>query len=309
MKKIIIFIFALSLNNYIVAQAINGKVLLGNSDTPISEALVKVIKDGKVKTTVKTNFNGEFKVKASKGGNLNIEISKESYQTIKTTISEENFIVRLEAKSGIPNFDEIKEGSVRKIPNPEITESIGNLSNLPEGTKIIEIIPLEVKEVQKSGFNVQPTSNKGVSSVDVQALKESFNKQNIDTFAFSTIEKFPSSYLAEGNVYFGEGKALLTWAVQTHLQQLAKSITGKKSIVKITAYADANQETKVGNYIAKLRAEEVVKILFENGVDFSQLEILVTGNKVLQNNCYENKSCSEFEHQQNRRVEIEIIKP
>jgi len=307
MKNLVLLFVAFSLNFGAVAQAISGKVLHKDSDLPVSDALIVQIKNGKQKSSTKSSFDGAFMLKAKKGETISVEISKEGYQTLKTSVSLNNSIVRMQAKQGVPIFEEIKEGSVRKIPNPEIAENIGSLSNLPEGSKIIQVIPLEVQENKKTGFNVQQT-NIPAHYVDVNAVKGNFNKQNIDALAFSTVEKFPSSFLADGNIFFGSGKALITWAVETHLQQLAKSVNSKKQQIKITAYADANQEAKVGDYIAKLRAEEVTRILLENGVDFKQLEVKITGNKALENNCYENVGCSEFEHQQNRRVDIEVIK-
>lgn len=312
MRKLYLLMLALGAFFVADAQAVAGVVLHLNSDAPVSDATVKILKDSKVRNSVNTDFSGQFRLSAKKGQNVIVEVSKEGYETLKTSVSgtlvEGGIVLRLQAKQGVPKFEEIKEGSVRKVPNPEIAESIGNLSNLPEGAKIVEVVPLEVKETPKSGFNVQPNTYQK-SSVDATLLKQTFNKQAIDTLAFSTVEKFPASYIADGNIYFGPGKAMLTVAVETHLEQIAKSIIQKNSQVKILAYADAKQEAKVGEYIAKLRAEEVTKFLIERGVDFKQLDVVIKGNKQPENKCFEGKECSEFEHQQNRKVEIQIIMP
>jgi outer membrane protein OmpA-like peptidoglycan-associated protein len=219
---------------------------------------------------------------------------------------EGGIILRLQAKQGVPKFEEIKEGSVRKVPNPEIAESIGNLSNLPEGAKIVEVVPLEVKEAPKCGFNVQPNTYQK-SSVDAALLKQTFNKQAIDTLAFSTVDKFPASYMADGNIYFGPGKAMLTVAVETHLEQLAKSIVQKNSQVKILAYADAKQEAKVGEYIAKLRAEEVTKFLISRGVDFKQLDVVITAISNLKTNVLKARNAQNLNIKKTEELKFRLL--
>ena len=106
-------------------------------------------------------------------------------------------------------------------------------------------------------------------------------------------------------MYYGPGKALLTTSVKEILDGIAERlIENKKAALQLTAYADGFQEAEIGEFIGKRRAEEITNYLLEKGVKFAQLSISVLRNTSLKNGCYEGKDCSEFEHQQNRRVEL-----
>jgi outer membrane protein OmpA-like peptidoglycan-associated protein len=176
---------------------------------------------------------------------------------------------------------------------------------LPEGYKIIEAQPLQYKEGESTGFNVNRNAEMGNTNVNVEVLKKEFNKEQIDKAVYSELDKFPSSYYAEGDIYYGPGRALLTENVRDILNGVADKLNKEPlSMLRLTAYADADKEAVIGDYIGKLRVEEITKYLMSRNVQFSQLNISVIGNSSLENECYQGKPCSEFEHQQNRKVEL-----
>ncbi|MCD8528737.1 MAG: OmpA family protein, partial [Chitinophagales bacterium] len=117
------------------------------------------------------------------------------------------------------------------------------------------------------------------------------------------------SYYVEGNIYFDEGKTLLSSKVEEILDGIIVKLKNEPNTkLKIKTYADANRELNIGDLVAKMRAEEITKYLMENDILFSQLEVKVMGNKELENGCYDGKECGEFEHQENRRAELSFVK-
>jgi hypothetical protein len=219
-----------------------------------------------------------------------------------------DYKVYLKALDFKPKFEKMQEGVVQKIPNPDIMEDIGNISSLPDGYKIIEAKPLKFEEEKKTSFNVNLNNGKERTNVNVEVLKEEFNKHSLIESVYSEKEVFPSSYYAEGSIYYGSGKALLAENIREILDgAISMLLIDSTRILKLTAYADAARELKIGDYIAKLRVEELSKYFLERGVKFEQLEIVVVGNTNLENGCYEGVECSEFEHQQNRRLEMMFV--
>jgi outer membrane protein OmpA-like peptidoglycan-associated protein len=63
-------------------------------------------------------------------------------------------------------------------------------------------------------------------------------------------------------------------------------------------------ERTIEDYICELRADIVTSYLLKEGVSFSKLEVSLIGTNVLANDCREGVSCSDAQHQANRRVKF-----
>lgn len=301
---------------FLSAQSIEGVVISMSNNAALDDCLVQLVQGEEVKSFTRTNFDGYFKIDFKKNKSYVLEVIKSGYKikqqeiTLDDAFLSENAMLRInmEPLNLKPKFDEVKDGTVKPVPNPDIMEDIGNLSNLPEGYKIIDAQPIQKGTVQQSKFNVNLNDPVEKTNVNVEVLKEKFNKDNINEVMLNKTDKFPSSYYAESSVYYGPGKALLTESVEETLNGIAQRLNeDKKAKLQLTAYADGFQEASIGEFISKKRVEEITNYLLEQGVKFSQLNISVSGNTSLANGCYEGKECSEFEHQQNRRVEIAFI--
>lgn len=314
--KYIILILSLVIANVAVAANLRGVVYNENSSSPLDECSVTLLQNGRVVNAVKTNFQGLFNISYKKNQTYTFQVSKSGYKTesvefytdkafIENNPSIEVYMQTLELK---PKFEKMQEGVIKDIPNPDIMEDIGNLSELPEGYKIIEAKPLKYKEDDDNGFNVNRNAAYEKTNVNVEVLKEEFNKEDIDRTVYADQDKFPSCYYAEGIIFYGPGKALLTNSVREILDGIALKLNSDPfSSIKLIAYADADKEALIGDYISKLRVEEITKYLMSKGVEFSQLNISVMGNIALDNECYQGVACSEFEHQQNRKVDLYFI--
>jgi outer membrane protein OmpA-like peptidoglycan-associated protein len=279
---------------------------------PVEGAEVIVSQDGKIKSAVLTAENGEFEFTLKTNQNYTLEVSKASYNTEKFRIIlneafiKENqvFVVKMEAGQNIVEYDDLKSGAIKKVPNPSAMEDIGNISNLPEGARILEVISTKTSDQKKSGFNVQ-TKAVEKDNVDTEQLKEAFNRQltNMDQ------NQQANTFVKENTIFYLSGQYKLSAEAESFLEETIKKLSKSKNAVLVVAtFADANQESLIGDHIAKLRAEEITRYLTSKGVAFSQLQIKVAGNKYLENRCYEGVTCTDAHHQENRKAVVEIMR-
>lgn len=309
-RSLIILLLLFSVKLF--AGNINGIVFNANSKAPLVDCQILLLEEGKVVATASSNFEGRFSIAFKKNKNYTFEIIKSGYKTESIDIYTDQIFmdkasemeIYLETLDLKPKFEKMQDGVLQKEPNPDIMEDIGDISSLPEGYKILEAKPLKYNEEKQSNFNVNLNRTER-TNVNVEVLKESFNKESLHATMQSDKEMFPSSYFAEGNIYYGSGKVLLTENVKEILDGVAAKMNAESEIIlKITAFADAEREVEIGDYVAKLRAEEIIKYLMSKGVSFDQLKVSIVGNTSLENECYQDVECDEFQHQQNRRVDL-----
>lgn len=313
MKKILLSLLASALLTVAQAYTLNGIVLNTNDDSVVSDAIILLLQDKKVVATATSNFQGEFKINCKKNKIYKIEVVKDGFKPESAELNiNDAFVdasptitVYLQSLMFSPDLSDMQKGMEEKELNPDIMEDVGEISELPEGYKIIEAKPLKMDKGDKSKFNVNLDKEKANTKVNVNVLKETFNKESVANMVHSDKEKFPSSYFADGNVYYGAGKALLTNDVEEMIQHLAIKLKSEPDVkMRITAYADGKQEAEIGDYIGKLRAEELTKYFIAQGVSFEQLLVSVIGNTAVPNDCEKGVECTEFEHQENRRVAL-----
>lgn len=78
--------------------------------------------------------------------------------------------------------------------------------------------------------------------------------------------------------------------------------------IKLTSHTDARGKRGYNKRLSKRRAEAVVKYLMAAGIDKKRLQAKGMGEEVMINDCYDGVTCSELQHQENRRTEFVIIK-
>ena len=311
--KYFLILVSLCFSSLVLAGNLSGMIYQENSSSPLDDCSITLLQDGKLAFSTKSKFDGTFNINYKKNKHYVFEVSKVGYKTESVEIfTDDTFVesnpsieVYLKVLVLKPKFEKMQSGVIKDIPNPDIMEDIGSISQLPDGYKIIEAKPLKYKDGENTGFNVNRNAVVETTNVNVEVLKREFNKEQVDKAVYSDLDKFPSSYYAEGDIYYGPGRALLTQNVREILDGVANKLNNEQfSMLRLIAYADADKEALIGDYIGKLRVEEITKYLMSKNVQFSQLNISVIGNTSLENECYQSKPCSEYEHQQNRKVEL-----
>jgi len=309
--KTLFSLFFLAIINSIFAINVGGRIIDKETKLPIADATLLAISNNKVIASANSNIKGEFKIVLKNNKRIHLEVVKNGYKTESADIETNSDFVKANP------FIEIKLAKKNALKTEEITnktvskenmEDVGDLSKLPKGSKIIEAVPVKESYEKTSGFNVQPEKKDQTTNVNVKVLKEKYNKE-FETDALKPNFNFTTSYFKDGSIYYNVAKAFLSDDVKEVLKGIALRLKNDKTTkLQLTVFADANKEVKIGEYISKLRIEEIVNLLMNEGVNFDQLDISIIGNLMVRNDCTEGVDCSEEQHQENRKVELSFIK-
>jgi len=311
MKNIILLLLSLFIGfQTTFAVNIEGRIIDKETNKPISGAVLLALVNNKVIASVESNVKGNFKITLKKGNIVHLEVVKNGYKTESADVEiNQAFIdaapfieIKLHKKAAVKTR-EIAETNVN-----ETMEDVGNLSSLPEGYKIIEAVPIKDKQVKTSNYNVRPEVRDQTTNVNVKVLKTEYNKE-LETDALLPNTNFTTSFYKNGNIYYNVAKAFLSSEVKDILKGIALKLKNDENTsLKLTVFADGNKEAKIGEYISKLRIEEIVNLMMAEGVRFEQLEINIIGNMMVRNDCKNGKDCTEEQHQENRVVELSFLK-
>ncbi|MFT4644114.1 MAG: hypothetical protein ACI8ZX_000515 [Planctomycetota bacterium] len=312
MKKLITLFITLFVLQTSFAINIEGRILDKDTNEPIAGAVLLALSNNKVMSSVESNIKGDFKISLKKGKMIHLEVVKNGYRTESADVEiNQAFVtaspfitIKLQRKEAT----ETKEISKSEKTMEAVMEDVGDLSALPEGYKIIEAVPIKNKEEKTSGFNVTQEVRDQTTNVNVAVLKTEYNKY-LESDALIPNINFTTSYYDDGSIYYNVAKAFLSPKVKEILLGIALRLKNDNTtMLKLNVFADANKEAKIGEYISKLRIEEIVSLMMNEGVSFEQLDINVIGNQMVRNDCREGIECTEEQHQENRKIELLFVK-
>lgn len=312
MKNIITLLISIFILQTSFAINIEGQIVDKETNQPISGAVLLALSNNKVMSSVESNAKGNFKISLKKGKNVHLEVVKNGYKTESADIViNQEFItaapfitIKMQKKQAVTT----EEFSQTEKTKNTVMEDVGNLSELPKGYKIIEAVPIKEKEVKRSKFNVRQEVKDQTTNVNVDVLKTEYNKAT-DSKALEPNTNFTTSYYKDGAIYYNVAKAFLSPKVKEILKGIALRLKNDSEILlKLNVFADANKEAKIGEYISKLRTEEIVALMMNEGVNFEQLDINIIGNQLVRNDCTEGVECTFEQHQENRKIELIFVK-
>jgi len=78
--------------------------------------------------------------------------------------------------------------------------------------------------------------------------------------------------------------------------------------VELSAHTDSRGNASYNERLSRKRAESVVRFLVKKGIKSNRLVPQGSGESNLRNNCADGVSCSEEQHQENRRIEMKMIR-
>jgi peptidoglycan-associated lipoprotein len=150
-------------------------------------------------------------------------------------------------------------------------------------------------------FNQSITvSTKGLRSAD------SLTITIIDTVELEKI--FPEKEIVIPNIYYDYDKATLRDESLPVLDQLVSFFNENKDLtIEIGSHTDSRGSDSYNLNLSQRRAQSVVDYLISKGVPKDQLTAKGYGETKLVNHCANNVTCSEEEHQQNRRTTFRVI--
>lgn len=145
-----------------------------------------------------------------------------------------------------------------------------------------------------------------------------FHSENFDipaTAAFQEVEKnIELKQLAVGskivlrNIFFDLDKATLRPESTAELQRLIKLMNDVPTLkIELGGHTDSRGSDAYNLKLSKERAKAVVDYLTENGISADRLKWEGYGETQLVNGCSNGVTCSDEEHQMNRRTEFKVL--
>jgi len=110
------------------------------------------------------------------------------------------------------------------------------------------------------------------------------------------------------NIYYDYNSARIKTAARKELDKLIYLLkTNPSMIVELGSHTDARGKAEYNQKLSQSRAESAVKYIVEKGeIDVKRIQAKGYGETTLVNKCKDGVTCSDEEHQKNRRTELKI---
>ncbi len=109
------------------------------------------------------------------------------------------------------------------------------------------------------------------------------------------------------NIFYDLDEATLREESRHSLDQLAQFLTANDLKIELSAHTDSRGSRTYNQKLSQRRAQSCVDYLIEKGVPSSSIKAQGYGESRLVNHCKDGVECTEGEHQENRRTEVEIL--
>jgi len=301
-------------------QCIEGFVYNAKTNERIDGAKIEIIN----MADMNTSNNGEFKgCPVTAGMKYQVLVSKQGYRknTIEVTIPATG-----NAKVEVP---------LRKIENIDLTVTVtekdkglmkGAIITLKD-KKTGRLFPCTTLEEGSCIFGLQPNSNYEITITAPSAKAgcsygtEVRQVTTVGKIAPSTMsEQVTLSALCEGeiveipNIYYDLNKFNIRADAAAQLDNFVIPIMNKypNMIVEIRSHTDCRASAAYNLKLSQNRANAAVAYLISRGISPARMTAKGYGESVLKNGCSceggLTSTCTEEEHQKNRRTEFKILK-
>lgn len=300
------------------SKELKVQVIDRKTKTPISDAIVSIKNiDNNRNFEITTTENGIATLEHLPEGNYNINGSIHSISTSTEKITQQDFNtsapdifktvyyddnrfilkgVTLDATNG--NIEkEVKvnlEKGSEKVSST-ISNAEGNFQFILDGNSDYQVQGL------KHGFysNIESVSTKGLNRSQTLYVKLQLG--------LSTVE-LGKSFVIENILYDFDDDAIRPDAA-IELDRLIAFLQENPNVrIELSSHTDSRGNNAYNLALSERRARSAVNYLISKGINKNRLEAKGYGETRLINKCKDGVSCSEAEHQANRRTEIEIIK-
>ena len=112
------------------------------------------------------------------------------------------------------------------------------------------------------------------------------------------------------NIYYESNKSDIQDYSQRVLDKIVKILKDNPDVkVEITSHTDAQGDDGSNKILSEKRAKAVVDYMTSNGISTERLKSIGKGETQIRNRCKNGISCSDQEHEYNRRTEFKFIRP
>jgi peptidoglycan-associated lipoprotein len=151
---------------------------------------------------------------------------------------------------------------------------------------------------------------------DLKIEKTNFRN---NTLSFSTFQKPDKAFFLEEielnkeirleNIYYDFDQSSIRPDAAIELDKLIQILQDNPTLwIELGSYTDSRGNESYNKKLSQRRADVAVQYLIEKGINKNRIEAKGYGESRLLNACANGVTCSEAEHQQNRRTEFTIVK-
>ena len=118
----------------------------------------------------------------------------------------------------------------------------------------------------------------------------------------------PGTVIRLAKIYYNFNDASIRPDAVDELNILASILNKYQNInIEIASHTDSRGGFDYNNQLSQRRADKVVAYLVGQGIDPSRLNAVGYGENQLLNHCSDGVSCTELDHQYNRRTEVRVL--
>lgn len=283
--------------------------------TPMGDVEV-ALKSGEDEVFGKTKENGVVEFQEVEAGNY--ELSGEVYgiETSKAAIEKTEFVdnpsvVRATLYYDDPRF--ILKGVAINSGNGEVEEGVK--VSLEKGSQKVS----QSTSKSDGNFNFLLGTN---SDYQIQGLKNGYysNTERVSTVGLKRSQtlyvtlkigmdevEVGKSFVIQNILYDFDDAAIRPDAA-LELDRLAAFLRENSGVrIELSSHTDSRGNAAYNMQLSQRRAQSAVDYLVSKGINRARLVAKGYGETRLLNGCTDGTSCSEDQHQQNRRTEIEIL--
>ncbi|WP_250428617.1 OmpA family protein [Pontibacter ruber] len=118
----------------------------------------------------------------------------------------------------------------------------------------------------------------------------------------------PNKAIVLENIYYDLDKFDIRPDAAKELDKLVRTLKDNPNItIELGSHTDSRESHRYNQMLSDLRAQSAVTYMVARGIERSRMKAKGYGETQLRNKCADNVSCSEEEHQWNRRTEFKIL--
>jgi len=282
----------------------------GKEDLTLIPIVVK--ENGNIIDTLYADKDGNFEFKTEKNEDFTFEINNDRFFPLKETFSTKDKVesdttfkkLTLQSKYITINATVIDQKSKKPIPFSKVVikdDVTGEEKTFTADDKGYFSTELERNKLFETHSSHQGyfDGNSEISTVS----KDSLMKQDIELKFISK-----GTTIAIENVFYDFGKATLRPESKVELDKLAEFLKENPKLkVELSSHTDSRGGDARNLVLSQQRAQSCVDYLISIGINKNNIVAKGYGETKLINRCKNGVTCTEDEHQKNRRTEIKVL--
>lgn len=274
-------------------------------------------------TLINTNSGEEEEFYSNSDGELHLRVKKDELYTFSTQKQDFKLKNPVELSTKNVNVDTTFRCELILLPT-KITIALKVIAK--DTKKPIDMATTSIANFNFGKDTVMMTNKNGLVTINVDRNKDyvahgakkgyiddqkSFNTSHEDgkiielQLELTPIKKGEKFKLE--NIFYDLNKSTLRPESMAALDKLADFIVKNDLRIELSAHTDSRGSATYNQRLSQARAQSCVDYLLSKGVKKSQIVAKGYGESKLINKCKDGVSCSEDEHQDNRRTEVKIL--